>query len=195
LTKRILIWLLAAGYCVLLAYGIYFISDFYTPQYPVAEKYVTSPAPADPYRSLFETPGVRWRILGSLPASSGIIGAPKETGTFSWSPEALRRLGRVPPFVRPMAMKGVEMFAQTKGYREITGQVLDEAYGKECSVVIELEFPNARTAPFAKDLGLSGEGVKVRKARVQLPMRYRNGLYHPGHLALGHFTPWTDREN
>ncbi len=44
-----------------------------------------------------------------------------------WTKEAEERLARAPLFVREMVRKGTEQFAKTKGYNEITSQVLDEA--------------------------------------------------------------------
>lgn len=45
----------------------------------------------------------------------------------AWSPEAERRLERVPDFIRPMARQGIERFAVERGYRRITEEVMDEA--------------------------------------------------------------------
>ncbi len=44
-----------------------------------------------------------------------------------WTKEAEERLARAPSFVREMVRRGTERFARTKGYNEITSQVLDEA--------------------------------------------------------------------
>jgi hypothetical protein len=46
-----------------------------------------------------------------------------------WSPEAERRLGRIPEFIRPMARLGIEHFAAQRGYRRITEDVMEEARG------------------------------------------------------------------
>jgi len=43
-----------------------------------------------------------------------------------WTEEAERRLTRVPEFVRPMVRDGVERHARERGYREVTGEVMDE---------------------------------------------------------------------
>lgn len=43
-----------------------------------------------------------------------------------WTEEAERRLARVPEFVRPMVRDGVERHARERGYREVTGEVMDE---------------------------------------------------------------------
>ncbi len=51
---------------------------------------------------------------------------PHSEGPF-WTKEAEERLAKAPSFVREMVRKGTERFAKTKGYNEITSQVLDEA--------------------------------------------------------------------
>lgn len=45
----------------------------------------------------------------------------------AWSPEAEARVERIPEFIRPMARKAIERFAQGRGYRTITLEVMDEA--------------------------------------------------------------------
>jgi len=47
----------------------------------------------------------------------------------AWSPEAERRIERVPEFIRPMVRLGIEQFAATRGYRRITEEVMEEARG------------------------------------------------------------------
>lgn len=44
-----------------------------------------------------------------------------------WSPEAEARVERIPSFIRPMAKKAIERYAEGKGYRLITEAVMDEA--------------------------------------------------------------------
>jgi hypothetical protein len=51
---------------------------------------------------------------------------PHSEGPF-WTKEAEERLARAPSFVHEMVRKATEQFAKTKGYNEITSQVLDEA--------------------------------------------------------------------
>ncbi len=48
-------------------------------------------------------------------------------GGIGWSPEAEARVERIPSFIRPMARKAIERYAEGKGYRLITEAVLDEA--------------------------------------------------------------------
>lgn len=47
-----------------------------------------------------------------------------------WTEAAEKRLERIPGFIRPMARKGIEMYAKERGYKEITEGVMDEARGK-----------------------------------------------------------------
>jgi len=47
----------------------------------------------------------------------------------AWSPEAARRLERIPEFLRPMVRQGIEQFAAQRGYRRITEEVMVEARG------------------------------------------------------------------
>jgi DNA-directed RNA polymerase subunit RPC12/RpoP len=44
-----------------------------------------------------------------------------------WDPEAQARLERIPSFIRPMARRSIERYAQDKGYTAITEAVMDEA--------------------------------------------------------------------
>ncbi|MGH7331603.1 MAG: PCP reductase family protein [Candidatus Rokuibacteriota bacterium] len=46
-----------------------------------------------------------------------------------WTTEAEVRLERVPAFIRPMARKAIERYAEGKGYPAITEGVMDEARG------------------------------------------------------------------
>jgi DNA-directed RNA polymerase subunit RPC12/RpoP len=47
----------------------------------------------------------------------------------AWTTAATARVDRIPDFIRPMAKKAIERFAEGKGYPEITEAVLDEARG------------------------------------------------------------------
>ena len=49
------------------------------------------------------------------------------TGSVAWTPEAEARIERIPTFIRPMARKAIERFAEGKGYGTITEAVMDEA--------------------------------------------------------------------
>ncbi len=45
----------------------------------------------------------------------------------TWSAEAAARVERIPAFIRPMAKKAIERYAEGKGYRAVTEAVMDEA--------------------------------------------------------------------
>ena len=47
----------------------------------------------------------------------------------TWSPEAAARVERIPSFIRPMARKAIERFAEAQGHPVITEAVMDEARG------------------------------------------------------------------
>jgi hypothetical protein len=47
--------------------------------------------------------------------------------TVAWAPEAEARLQRIPSFIRPMARRSIERFAEEKGYASVTETVMDEA--------------------------------------------------------------------
>ncbi|MBM3220445.1 MAG: protochlorophyllide oxidoreductase [Candidatus Rokubacteria bacterium] len=49
--------------------------------------------------------------------------------TITWSPEAAARVERIPSFIRPMAKKAIERFAEAQGHPVITEAVMDEARG------------------------------------------------------------------
>ena len=49
--------------------------------------------------------------------------------TIAWSPEAAARVERIPSFIRPMAKKAIERFAEAQGHPVITEAVMDEARG------------------------------------------------------------------
>jgi hypothetical protein len=51
------------------------------------------------------------------------------TPAVTWTSEAEARMERVPSFIRPMARKAIERFAETKGYPAVTEAVMDEARG------------------------------------------------------------------
>jgi DNA-directed RNA polymerase subunit RPC12/RpoP len=52
-----------------------------------------------------------------------------EAALVAWTAEAESRLERVPAFIRPMARKAIERYAEGKGYATVTGDVMDEARG------------------------------------------------------------------
>jgi hypothetical protein len=52
--------------------------------------------------------------------------APADEGV-RWEPAAEARLERIPSFIRPMARRSIERFAQERGYGLVTEAVMDEA--------------------------------------------------------------------
>jgi DNA-directed RNA polymerase subunit RPC12/RpoP len=50
-------------------------------------------------------------------------------GPVVWDPAAEARVVRIPFFIRPMARRAIERYAEGKGYRVITETVMDEARG------------------------------------------------------------------
>lgn len=56
-------------------------------------------------------------------------GAASGTTTVPWAPEAEARVERIPAFIRPMARRAIERYAESKGYPTITETVMDEARG------------------------------------------------------------------
>ena len=60
---------------------------------------------------------------------AGMIAAEEAQGQsgMTWSREAEARVERIPSFIRPMARTAIERYAEGKGYRTITGAVMDEA--------------------------------------------------------------------
>jgi DNA-directed RNA polymerase subunit RPC12/RpoP len=59
-------------------------------------------------------------------ALSDEAAAPAPSG-ISWEGAAEARLERIPSFIRSMARRSIERFAEEKGYATITEQVMDEA--------------------------------------------------------------------
>lgn len=55
--------------------------------------------------------------------------AGEEQPAISWSPEAAARVERIPSFIRPMAKKAIERFAEAQGHPVVTEAVMDEARG------------------------------------------------------------------
>ncbi|HEU5322836.1 MAG TPA: PCP reductase family protein [Methylomirabilota bacterium] len=45
----------------------------------------------------------------------------------TWAPEAAARLERIPAFIRPMARRSIERFAEERGHATVTEAVMDEA--------------------------------------------------------------------
>lgn len=56
-------------------------------------------------------------------------GAAATPAGVAWSPEAEARIARIPDFIRPMARRAIERYAEGKGLATITEAVMDEARG------------------------------------------------------------------
>ncbi len=63
-------------------------------------------------------PGVMQEMGVSLDGSST---------AFQWTPEATKRLEKIPEFARPMAKTGIEKFAKDRGLAQVDVQVLEQA--------------------------------------------------------------------
>jgi hypothetical protein len=59
------------------------------------------------------------------------VGTPTdaEPAGVAWTAAAEARVDRIPSFIRPMARKAIERYAESKGYPAITEAVMDEARG------------------------------------------------------------------
>ena len=53
--------------------------------------------------------------------------AAPEPSAVTWAPEAEARLERIPSFIRAMARRSIERYAEGKGHRTVTESVMDEA--------------------------------------------------------------------
>src|SRR5216684_609826 len=71
-----------------------------------------------------DTPAEPFEHLRSSLANARAAVAPAGA---AWSPEAAARLERIPSFIRPMARRAIERFAEDRGYASITEAVMDEA--------------------------------------------------------------------
>jgi hypothetical protein len=90
--------------------------------------------PAEPFENLRSTmAGTRTDAFegtgGTCPfaASLGEQSAATTPSGVPWEPAAEARLERIPSFIRPMAKRSIERFAEDKGYAAITDAVMDEA--------------------------------------------------------------------
>jgi hypothetical protein len=53
--------------------------------------------------------------------------AGEQSTPVTWTPEAAARVANIPAFIRPMAKKAIERFAEAQGYATVTEAVMDEA--------------------------------------------------------------------
>ena len=100
-------------------------------------------APATPFEHLRASmAGARPDAFAPGPTSSGESAGPgcpfaamvneaaeAEPPGVAWTAEAEARLERIPAFIRPMARKAIERYAEGKGYPAISETVMDEARG------------------------------------------------------------------
>ena len=94
------------------------------------------PEPAETIRSGLSSSGVAPGEAGGdgggkCPFTAEVASAfaKPESTTIVWTSEAEERISRIPFFVRSMAKKSVEQFAQENGYKEITVEVMNEVRG------------------------------------------------------------------
>jgi DNA-directed RNA polymerase subunit RPC12/RpoP len=65
-------------------------------------------------------------FAAALGGDESAAGAPT-ADAIAWEAAAERRLANIPSFIRPMARRSIERFAEGKGYSTITEAVMDEA--------------------------------------------------------------------
>ncbi len=85
---------------------------------------------ANPRADVFEgrAEGVSAVEGSGCPFASVVNEAAVEAPTgVAWTAEAQARVERIPSFIRPMARRALERFAEDKGYATITDAVMDEA--------------------------------------------------------------------
>src|SRR5688500_14561088 len=67
-------------------------------------------------------------FAAALGGDAAPAGAPAAAaGVVAWEAAAEQRLANIPSFIRPMAKRSIERFAEGKGYTTITEAVMDEA--------------------------------------------------------------------
>ena len=100
-------------------------------------------APSQPFEHITSSmAGARADAFeGDVPASGEATGrgcpfgamlnesAGEAEARITWSAEAAARVERIPSFIRPMAKKAIERFAEAQGHPVITEAVMDEARG------------------------------------------------------------------
>ena len=85
---------------------------------------------ADAFESREATPAIDGEPGSGpgCPFAAMIQDQPAATATaVVWDPEAETRVTRIPFFIRSMAKRAIERYAESKGYAIITGAVMDEA--------------------------------------------------------------------
>jgi hypothetical protein len=79
---------------------------------------------ADAFDAPAETEGGGCPFAAAL---GGDAAAAAPASAVSWEPAAEARLERIPSFIRPMAKRSIERFAEDRGYASVTEAVMDEA--------------------------------------------------------------------
>jgi DNA-directed RNA polymerase subunit RPC12/RpoP len=74
--------------------------------------------------SASEAPGPGCPFAAALGDTAAAV---PSSSNVTWAPEAEARLERIPAFIRAMARRSIERFAEGKGYRIVTEAVMDEA--------------------------------------------------------------------
>ncbi len=89
-----------------------------------------SMAGARPNAFVEEAPAGATTTEGGCPFAAMLSeGAATTPAGVAWSPEAEARIARIPDFIRPMARRAIERYAEGKGLASITEAVMDEARG------------------------------------------------------------------
>jgi DNA-directed RNA polymerase subunit RPC12/RpoP len=102
-----------------------------------------SSGPAQPFQHITSSmAGAREDVFeGDVPSATDATGrgcpfgamlneqAGDAAPSVTWSPEAEGRVERIPSFIRGMARKAIERFAEAQGHAIITEAVMDEARG------------------------------------------------------------------
>ncbi len=70
--------------------------------------------------------------FSAMVAEMGLTSSESKTGgssssEFTWTPDAMERLEKLPSFVKPMVQSSIETFARKNGFTTITLQVMDDA--------------------------------------------------------------------
>lgn len=87
-------------------------------------------AMANPRADVFPDAATDGEATGACPFGAMLNeGATAAPPAVPWTPEAQARMERIPEFIRPMARRAIERFAETKGYGTISEAVMDEARG------------------------------------------------------------------
>ena len=84
------------------------------------DAFVGQPAPTS------EVPSASGCPFAGMVAGGATGTAP---ATVTWTPEAEARTERIPAFIRPMARRAIERYAESQGLATVTEAVMDEARG------------------------------------------------------------------